>query len=78
MSIRRHLVTAGMTLWSKERQKMCHTRMSREAWFEVKIIEVHEDGCTVSWNGNRPRKWHWRSIEKLYRNKRPSDVLRLL
>lgn len=67
MSIRYHLVEPGMVLWQKRRQKMGNTNISCDAWFTVKIIEVHENSCLVQWNSNPPRRMYRRDVEKLYR-----------
>lgn len=67
MSIRYHLVEPGMILWQSKRQQAGNTTMRRTAWYPVRIIEIHETGCLVSWNCNAPRIMSRREVEKLYR-----------
>lgn len=68
MAIKFEKIQAGMTLWSRGRQKMGHTAMSRMAEWPVYVKEVNVASRTalVSWNGNPASWWHESRLRKLY------------
>lgn len=66
MAIKRDKVQAGMQLYDRHRYRAGNTTMRALGEWPVDIAEVQERGCVVRWNGNSPRFWAWRQIEKLY------------
>jgi hypothetical protein len=65
-------INVGDTLFDCHTVKMGNTTMSRMACFSVKIIELHPESksATVSWNGNAPKKFYTRQLEKLRRTRK--------
>jgi len=68
MAIKFEKIQAGMTLWSRGRQKMGNTTMSRMAEWPVYIEEVSPENrrAKVSWNGNAPEWWGEYQLKRLY------------
>lgn len=69
MAIKFELVKVGDVLYQKVRQKAGNTMMSREGVYHCEIVSVDEHGAMVKWNGNPPKRWHTRDVEKLSRKK---------
>lgn len=57
----------GKTYWQKRRVIMGNTTMRRDAWYQVRIIELYPDktSALVSWNGNPARVWAERDLKTL-------------
>lgn len=69
MAISYHLIKPGMNLWQKTRVKRGNTTTRCDAWYAVKIVEVHAFHCIVHWNGNHERYMRKTDAIKLYRNR---------
>ena len=72
-------IKPGDVLWEKRRQKMGNTTMRCDAIYQVTIVEVHEGYAMARWNGNAPRRYYPRDIEKLSRKKpeRKPDIFEI-
>jgi len=70
MAVSWNAVKEGDILYSRARQKMGNTTMSRMAEWRCRIVSIdHEAGrAIVSWNGNAPRDWSRWQVSKLFRN----------
>lgn len=68
MAIKFEKIQAGMTLWSRGRQNMGHTTMSRTVEWPVYIKEVFPEKreALVSWNSNAPAVWSEYRLTRLY------------
>ena len=75
MAIKFEKVKAGDVLWSRTRDRMGNTMMSRWGWREVYIVSVDEKGAFVHWNVrfNPKEFWDRRRIEKLFAAKGCDD-----
>ena len=64
-------ISPGQILYSVEKTTMGNTKMTRNACFPVKVIEIGDDKTWVlaSWNGNTPRKFFLSSVKKWKANK---------
>lgn len=56
---------SGRAYYTVERRKMGNTTMSCDAVYMVRVIVIHTDGATVSWNSNRHEHWSPRRLAKL-------------
>ena len=69
MAVKWESVNEGDQLWDVHSQRAGNTKMRRMGSWPVKIISIdHAAGkATVSWNGNAPKTWFRRQVEKLRR-----------
>lgn len=60
-------LTVGQILWDVQRVRCGNTSVSRGCLYEVKVLEIAEDGLSIvaSWNGNKPRRYSVKQVEGL-------------
>lgn len=68
MAIKFEKIKPGMELLDIHSEKMGNTTMRRLGMWKVRVISVDAEARTamVSWNGNRPRLYTRRDLERLY------------
>lgn len=66
MAIKFDKLSAGMQLYDRHKYTCGNTNMRRIGEWRVTIVEVQENGAMVRWNGNLPRYWTRRQLEKLF------------
>lgn len=68
MAIKFERLQTGRTYYERHREKMGNTTMSKLGEWSVHIKEIDavKETALVSWNGNRPEKWHRRELERLF------------
>ena len=58
------LIKPGQSLWDVHNYRDGANRPTRGVW-RVEVLEVHDDYALCSWNGNAPKKYWCRDIERL-------------
>ena len=71
-------IEPGMVLLDIHSEPMGNTTMKRMGCWKVRIVSVDKDKRTAmaSWNGNPPRLYTRRQLERLYAKAPPSYVKR--
>lgn len=57
----------GQILYEVRKVTMGNTRMTTDALYTVKVIDIDLEGgfAVVSWNGNAPTRYYERNLKKL-------------
>lgn len=66
----------GDVLFDCHRYRMGDTTSTTMGTWTVRVIKVQKNGAMVSWNGNEPKFWFIRSLEKLRRSRPSVDEAR--
>lgn len=69
MAIKFDRLKPGDIVFDRHRQKMGNTTMSRLAEWRVKIVSIDYENraAVVIWNGNSPKTWYARQLERCFR-----------
>lgn len=64
-------INVGDTLWDCHKTRMGNTTMRRMGSWSVEVKDIDAQGrrALCSWNGNAPKWWSERQINKLRRTK---------
>lgn len=73
MAIKFKFIEPGMRLFDIHTEQAGNTTMRRWGCWPVEIVSVDRETVTarVRWNGNPPKVWFKRDLEKLYREVPP-------
>jgi heat shock protein HspQ len=68
MAIKFEKVVAGATLYDRHKYRMGNTTLHSLGEWRVRVVSVDPAtrSAEVSWNGNRPERWHERQLAKLH------------
>lgn len=71
MAVKWTTVQAGQTLYDTHRVKSDRANVSQTATWDVVIVSIDHDAgsAMVRWNGNSPRRYSRRDVERLRRSR---------